>query len=403
MPGTLRRYRRDVATSETRAHEGSRRRIERLCSAATEAKDLRVRALDEIRTAVAFDAHVWLMTDPATAVGAAPVADVPSLAELPATIRLKYLTAVNRWTSLHASGRVVGLLRQGTGGDPAKSLMWRGILRRYGIRDVASAVFADRFGIWGFLDLWRAGPEPFDAADADYLASIVPPLTAASRSCQAQTFTTPVIPASPDLGPAVVLLDDALRVLSQTAASQEWLRILLPPTPPDQPPVPASVYNVAGQLLAMEQCVDGHPASARVHLADGLWVMLRAARLSRSDTAERGVIAVTIEETSAADRLDVFARAFGLSRRETELVGLLAAGGDTRELARQMYISEYTVQDHLKSIFAKTAASNRQTLLARAAGHEPGLPDDSGERRPAARRLRRTPHSTVQRASNGGA
>lgn len=44
------------------------------------------------------------------------------------------------------------------------------------------------------------------------------------------------------------------------------------------------------------------------------------------------------------------------------------AGADTRELARRMFVSEHTVQDHLKSIFAKTSAHNRRTLLSRALG-----------------------------------
>jgi DNA-binding CsgD family transcriptional regulator len=33
-----------------------------------------------------------------------------------------------------------------------------------------------------------------------------------------------------------------------------------------------------------------------------------------------------------------------------------------------MFVSEHTVQDHLKSIFSKTATRNRRTLLARALG-----------------------------------
>ena len=163
------------------------------------------------------------------------------------------------------------------------------------------------------------------------------------------------------------LLDDGLRVLGQTPASQAWLQILLPSTT-DRAPVPASVYNVAAQLLAIERGVDSHPATARVHLSNGFWVTLRAARLNRSETAQGAVVAVTIEETSPVDRLEIFARAFGLSTRENELMGLLATGSDTRDLARQMFLTEHTIQDHLKSIFAKTSSHNRRTLLSRALG-----------------------------------
>jgi DNA-binding CsgD family transcriptional regulator len=54
--------------------------------------------------------------------------------------------------------------------------------------------------------------------------------------------------------------------------------------------------------------------------------------------------------------------------RESELLTLLATGADTRELAQRMYLAENTIQDHLKSIFAKTGVRNRRTLLARAIG-----------------------------------
>jgi DNA-binding CsgD family transcriptional regulator len=37
-------------------------------------------------------------------------------------------------------------------------------------------------------------------------------------------------------------------------------------------------------------------------------------------------------------------------------------------VARQMFVSGNTVQDHLKSVFAKTATRSRRTLLARALG-----------------------------------
>lgn len=78
--------------------------------------------------------------------------------------------------------------------------------------------------------------------------------------------------------------------------------------------------------------------------------------------------AVTTEETSAVDRLEIFTRTFGLSARETELMGMLARGSDSKDLASRMFVTENTIQDHLKSIFAKTASHNRRTLLSRALG-----------------------------------
>jgi DNA-binding CsgD family transcriptional regulator len=308
---------------------------------------------------------VWLLTDPVSAVGAAPLAEVPAMTELPALIKAKYATSVNRWTTLRRDGSPAGLLTGEAGGDPARSLFWREVLSRYGIRDVASAVFADQHGCWGFLDLWRdSGHGPFAAADAEFLASLAAPLAGALRQCQARTFVEPAAAHRRDAGPVVLVLDEGLRIISRTAASRAWLNVLLPPDPaePGAQAIPASVYNVAAQLLAAEAGIDDHPAYSRTHLDGGFWLTLRAARLSASH------IVVTIEEASAADRLDLFSRAFGLTGRESELLGLIATGSDTRALARQMELSEHTVQDHLKSIFAKTGARDRVAVLSRALG-----------------------------------
>ena len=57
-----------------------------------------------------------------------------------------------------------------------------------------------------------------------------------------------------------------------------------------------------------------------------------------------------------------------VTAREHQMVALLATGSDTRTMARQLSLSELTVQDHLKSVFAKTGARDRVTLLSRALG-----------------------------------
>ena len=342
-------------------HARSRDRVGRACTSELDATELRVRLLAELRTVVGFDAYVWLMTDPRTAVGVAPLAEVPSLHELPRTIRLKYLSDVNRWTRLTQQAPV-GLLRRDTGDDPSQSPFWLEVQRGYGVVDVASMVFVDRFGCWGFLDLWRNGTSPhFDEADVDHLTSLATAITTGLRATQARTFGAGPSPARPGMGPMVLVLNDELEVQSQTDATAEWLAVLLP-TANAAPPIPAAAYNVAAQLLAVEQGIDEHPPSARVHLAHGLWVTLRAARLGSNS------IAVTIEETTPSDRLELFGRCFGLTAREAELLDCLASGDGTRQLASRMYVSEHTVQDHLKAIFAKTAVHNRRSLLSRALG-----------------------------------
>jgi DNA-binding NarL/FixJ family response regulator len=326
---------------------------------------LRLELIAELRRVVGFDAYAFLMTDPETAVGSAPLADVPHLSDLPRLIRLKYLTAVNRWTTLHDCP--VALLQEATAGEPSRSLLWRELLSGYGIGDVASAVFKDRFGCWGFLDLWRAGAAArFDRGEAAFLTGIAEPVTTALRRSQANTFIDRP-PHPPRPGPVVLLLSRDLQVLGQTPQTQEYLRVLVPAVR-DGPPIPASAYNVAAQLLAVEAGIDQNQPRARVHLSGGLWLTLRAAGIGDAQSPAQQRIAVTIEESSPHERVALFARAFALSARESELLGHLVTGCDTREVARRMFLSDHTVQDHLKSIFTKTSTHNRRTLLSRALG-----------------------------------
>jgi DNA-binding CsgD family transcriptional regulator len=340
-------------------------RIMQICAtAAPDDRSVRVAILNEIRPAVAFDASVWVLTDPETEVGCSPLADVPCLPELPRLIMLKYLTPTNRWTRMKGP---VARLHESTAGRMERSLVWNSLLRRYGVTDVASTVFRNRQGCWGFLDLWRVNAsEPFTESESGFLASIVKPVTEALQRSQADTFklTARTVPRA---GPAVLILSPDLGVMTQTAETDEYLRLLIPPDQERQP-IPAAAYNVGAQLLAAEAGVDQHPPWARVHLSDGVWLTLRAARLGAPERADNRDIAVTIEKSSPTERLDLFSRACALSAREAELLRHLILGADTHLTAQRMFVSENTVQDHLKSIFAKTATSNRRTLMARAVG-----------------------------------
>ncbi len=327
-----------------------------LCEHIDDARTLRLSLLDELRRLVPFESFAWLLTDPTSEVGVAPIADVPCLADLPRLIRLKYATEINRWTTQQEP---VARLHAGTGGRLEQSLVWRELLADHGVSDVASMVFRDRFGCWAFLDLWRFDGV-FTDAQARALADHVDTITAALRRCTLRTFSRPTDTRGrhPWPGPIVLVLSDQLEVRGQTPETERYLRALVPPDG-DRPPVPAGAFNVAAQLLAIEAGIDDHQPAARVRLDDGEWLTFRAARIGAD-------IAVSIERASPAERLDLFRRSAGLTAREGELLDVLATGADTRAIAKQMFVSEHTVQDHLKAIFAKTGATSRRDLLARA-------------------------------------
>src|SRR3954470_9353178 len=346
------------------AADRARDRVEKICADGSDARRLRLRALAEIARVVAFDAYAWILTDPLTSVGSAPLADVPSLPELPELIRLRYLTALNRWTTL--TDPPVAVLSRATDGDLSRSLVWRELLRRYGVTDVATVVSRDRHGCWAFLELWRAG-HAFGPADVAFLDGLAAPVTDGLRRSIAATFAAEPSAESGPAGPLVLLLSPLLEVRRQTAGTEVALRQLVP-RDDAAPPVPAGAYNVGAQLLAVEAGVDASPPTARVHLAGGRWLTLAAARLGSEGPPAGRDIAVTIGEAAPAQRLDLFTRSTALSEREGELLGHLAEGSDTREVADRMNLSVHTVQDHLKAVFAKTGTHSRRELLSRVRG-----------------------------------
>ena len=326
-------------------------RVERLGAAGLTVKAYRERVLDDLRAVLPYDGHVWLLTDPVTRVGTSPLADVPGLAfaDLPRLTRLRYLAAADRWDRLHDDGRYAAAFR----------------LDGLGSREVATVVCADRFGCWGWLDLWRTGGATYQDADVALLAELAPLLATGLREAVARTFVDDA--EALDLsGPAVLVLGPDLVVRSRTAWAEEALFALNPPDDP-VPAVPAGAYNVAAALVAHEAGVPVGEPWSRVHLGAGRWVTLRADRMTATGD-EEGDVVVTIAVSTPAERREVFALAHGLTPREREVLAEVARGLDSHAIAERLFLSEHTVHDHVKAVLAKTGTASRQALSARIAG-----------------------------------
>ncbi|GAC1453230.1 MAG: hypothetical protein PVSMB10_10670 [Pseudarthrobacter sp.] len=354
---------------------------------------LRAGVLAELGRIVPFSAFVWPLSDPVTGTGISPMARFPYPEDLPLLIRLKYLTTVGRWTMLAGTGAPVTTLLIETGGKPSQSLVWDSLLNRYGVVDVLYAGFADKYGYWGWLDLWRTADQgTFSAEEVKFVTEVVRRVTPALRRSVAGQFASarsvPSSADSPDDGrprvtgssnisgtpelpqQGVVTLSEDMAVLGGTVTIKEWLKLLQPGPSPYQR-VPAEVLNVAAQLLAVEAGVDLHPAWSRVYLGAGRWAVLRASRMGPSGPAATPPLAVTIQACPPEERLDIFARSFGLTPRQRQLLELAAGGRDTVAMAKTLGISTYTVQDQFKQIFGACAVHSRAALLAMALGTAP--------------------------------
>ena len=72
-----------------------------------------------------------------------------------------------------------------------------------------------------------------------------------------------------------------------------------------------------------------------------------------------------MEQSRPADIAALLSDAYRLSAREIEVVGYVVRGYGNAEIARVLWLSPYTVADHVKNIFEKTGVRSRGELTSR--------------------------------------
>jgi DNA-binding NarL/FixJ family response regulator len=62
--------------------------------------------------------------------------------------------------------------------------------------------------------------------------------------------------------------------------------------------------------------------------------------------------------------MEILKKKFNLTKREIEVVKLICAGFSNKIIAEKLFVSEYTVKDHLKHIMEKLGANSRNQIIA---------------------------------------
>lgn len=204
---------------------------------------------------------------------------------------------------------------------------------------------------WGGVGLMRrTGAAPFDDDEQRFLRHVAPTITVAIRASLVRSANEPVVIDPDRQGPAVVIVD-GVEVVEATPAAQRWLEEI-GAADRDHGPMPAVLSAVA------VAAANGRTVAQRARTAEGTWLVLRSAPLEGG----RGI--VTIDEAGPPDVVAILGAALGLSGRETEVVIEVLRGSSTKEIASSLHMSSYTVQDHLKSVFAKAGVNSRRELIA---------------------------------------
>ncbi|MFD5322580.1 LuxR C-terminal-related transcriptional regulator [Streptomyces sp. NPDC127092] len=246
----------------------------------------------------------------------------------------------------------VGTLSGALDGRLERSLRYQDVYRPLGLADEMRLLLRDAGRVWGALVLARSKDRPaFSAAETEFAARLSAPLGRALRDALAERPTAP--------GPgarSLVVLDSAYEVVTRSATAGAWCAELAE-TSARGTGLPAAAYGVAASALSSPT----GGSRVCVPTRSGGWAAIEGWRL---DTGERPQVALSMGPASPPDRIAALMETYALSPRECQVLTEVVGGAPTSEIATRLGLSPFTVQDHLKAVFAKTGVRSRRELVA---------------------------------------
>ena len=344
--------------------------VKRLCYAGLDATTLRLEAARSLRRAVPFERQCLFTTDPLSGLPTDVVAEGLQEGEMRFFLEnIMFEDEVNTFEWMVRSRRPVALLSEGTGGKLDRALRYRELLRPRGFDYELRSAFTVGRAPWGGAELTRErGRQDFDEREVAFVKRLAPHLGAGLKAAALRAQALPE--EDSDSVSGVLTLDHRGRVVQHTRAAERLLRELgdLGPGWLEGEGLPAAVYVVVGLLrraLKPEKEADtANIPRVCVQTRSGRWLALQADLTEPASTRPSEVV-IVIEPAGPREVGWLHTATYGLSSREREIVDLVVRGVSNRQIAATLYISEYTVQDHLSNIFDKVGVRGRQALVKR--------------------------------------
>ncbi len=305
----------------------------------------------------------WYTLDPASLLATSHFHD--GMAEFPAEWLANeyYGDDVNQMTDIARSPTGISTLHEATGGDPSTSRRWSFNQTMGSDQEMIARLRAPSGEVWGMLGLYREPGRPmFDAQDKRFLRSVSGHLAEGARRALLVGEATDPDAQQPDT-PGLIIVSDRWELQSATPGVERWLADL-PDGDPAGGRLPPAVIAVAARARQNAER-PGQPSGisvSRVLTQTGTWVVLHGACLVDAGSQR---IAVIVEPAHPARIYPLLMAVYQLTTRERDVTQLVLQGASTSQIAEQLVVSQHTVQQHLKNIFAKTGVRSRRDLIGK--------------------------------------
>jgi DNA-binding CsgD family transcriptional regulator len=336
------------------AFRDAARVVANLCHSGYETSRLKAEVIARLARVMPIEAVFWATTDPATVLPTEALRVGLDDDSFQPFLENEYMADdVNKFIDLARTSTDVRSLWQATDGDLGSSPRYREIIEPLGMGDELRAILRCDDATWGAMCIHAEAGHVFSAEEIAVVRGLLPHL---GEGVRAGVLMANVDVAPLSRAPGLVLLSDGAELVGTTPSGEAWLADLAPA----HRGLPHAVHAVVGRLQEVERSGDAGVPRARVRTSSGRWGVVHASRVSTPGAA----FAVIIEEATPTEIASLIAEALGLTPREREITREVVQGRSSREIATALGISAHTVQDHLKSIFAKSGVRTRRELVA---------------------------------------